>query len=231
MLLQGNKCKGFFITGTDTNVGKTLVTASLLIYLAKCGFTTVAMKPVASGCLETAEGLRNDDAIILQKYATCKLMYAEVNPFTFRDPIAPHIAAKNSETKLTVKSVLSASEPALTTNADYMIIEGAGGWYVPLNKDETIADLALSYGYPVILVVGIRLGCINHALLTLKAIEDAKINIKGWVANIIDKNMLYVHENIQTIENSTEAKLLGIIPYQVSISPENTADFLSKIIA
>jgi dethiobiotin synthetase len=222
--------QGFFITGTDTNVGKTLVAASLLVHLGKCGFKTVAMKPVASGCLETPTGLHNYDAAILQKYATQKLKYSEVNPFAFREPIAPHIAAKNLGNELAVKKILSASELALATNADYMVIEGAGGWYAPLNKDETIADLALGYGYPVILVVGIRLGCINHALLTLKAIKHAKINIKGWVANIIDKNMLYAKENIQTIENSTEAKLLGTFPYQEDISPENTADLLSNII-
>jgi len=231
MSLQENKNKGFFITGIDTSVGKTLVAAALLIHLAKSGFTTAAMKPLASGCLEMATGLRNDDAIILQKYATLKLAYTEINPFAFRDPIAPHIAAKNSGTRLTVKRVLSASEPVLTADADYVIIEGAGGWYVPLNKYETMATLALGYGYPIILVVGVKLGCINHALLTLKVMADAKINLRGWIANVIDKNMLYLHENIQAIENSTKAELLGIIPYQESISPENVANFLGKIIS
>ena len=166
----------------------------------------------------------------LQQYSTLKLMYAQVNPFAFRDPIAPHIAAKNSGTKLTVKKILSASQATLTAKAEYTIIEGTGGWYLPLNKHETIADLALGYEYPVILVVGIRLGCLNHALLTFKAIKHSKITMRGWVANIIDKNMLYLHENIQTIANSNEAKLLGIIPYQDAISPTTIADFLSKII-
>ncbi|MCL5260644.1 MAG: dethiobiotin synthase [Gammaproteobacteria bacterium] len=206
--------KGFFITGTDTSVGKTFVAKTLLIALAKSGYKTIGLKPVASGGYNTKWGLRNHDACILKKYSTEKLSYEKINPYVFQEPIAPHIAAINSGIKLTIKKILFTSRPTLSTPADYIIIEGAGGWLTPLNKSETMADLAQAFNYPIVLVVGIRLGCINHALLTLKCIKDYGVKLHGWIANILDVNMPYVMENIHTIKNRAKIPLLAVIPYQ-----------------
>ena len=211
--------KGFFITGTDTNVGKTLVSASMLRMLTSQGYSAVAIKPVASGCFIKHGKLYSKDALILQKHSSNKtLSYSSINPFAFKEPIAPHIAAKKNGINLLVSQILSKSQEALTCNADYIIIEGAGGWLTPINDKETIADLAMAYGYPVILVVGMRLGCINHAVLTYESIKKSGLKIAGWVANIIDKNMLYPKENIETIKLKLTAPLLGIIPYSKSVA-------------
>jgi dethiobiotin synthetase len=211
---QKKTAKGFFIVGTDTGVGKTVVSAALLIMLARQGFKTTAIKPIASGCLLTSSGLRNDDALTLQKHATYKIDYTQTNPFAFAEPIAPHIAAAKSNTKLTAAEVLTKTVFALSSNVDYVVIEGAGGLYVPLNNQETMIDLIKAYNYPVILVVGIKLGCINHALLTLEYIYNSNIKIAGWVANIIDPNMQYIDENVDSIKQRTDVPLLGVIPYQ-----------------
>lgn len=206
--------KGFFITGTDTNVGKTLVAASISRTLISQGFSTVAIKPVGSGGYIKGNKLYSHDALILQKYSNNKtLPYSSINPFAFQEAIAPHIAAKKNGINLSVAQIISRSHKALTSNADYIIIEGAGGWFTPINDHETMADLAIAYGYPVILVVGIRLGCINHALLTYKCMNNSRIKIAGWIANFIDKNMLYPKENIEIIKLRLDAPLLGIIPY------------------
>jgi len=206
--------KGYFITGTDTGVGKTLVAKTLLIVLAKAGYKTIGLKPVASGSSNTKWGLRNHDACALKKCATEKLPYEQINPYAFQEPIAPHIAAINTGIKLTVKKIIFAAKPALTMSADYIIIEGAGGWLTPLNQSETIADLAQAFNYPIILIVGIRLGCINHALLTLKCMENSGIKLQGWIANIIENKMRYAMDNIRTIEKCTKTQLLTVIPYQ-----------------
>lgn len=200
---------GFFITGTDTNVGKTIVAAALLTALAKQNFKTVALKPVASGS--------NSDALLLQKSASQKLPYTKINPFVFDEPISPHIAAKNAGVKLNVAKILQKSKTVLTSTADYIVIEGAGGLFAPLNEQETMADLIKGYNYPVILVVGIRVGCINHALLTLKSIADLGIKLAGWIANVIDQNTNYLEQNIHTIKQYTKSPLIAIIPYQKKI--------------
>lgn len=219
--------KGFFIVGTDTGVGKTVVSTALLIMLARQGFKTTAIKPIASGCLLTPSGLRNDDALTLQKYATHKIDYAQTNPFAFAEPIAPHIAAAKSNTELTVAEILiKTTHTTSSNNIDYIVIEGAGGLYVPLNNQETMIDLIKAYNYPVILVVGIKLGCINHALLTLESIHNANIKIAGWIANVIDPNMQYIDENVDSIKQRVNLPLLGVIPYQNNLDLTAVANYL-----
>lgn len=219
--------RGFFVTGTDTDVGKTLIAASMSLALINSGKRVCAIKPVASGCSIQGKKLSSDDALMLQKYSNCsELSYPDINPFSFRDPVAPHLAAKKKGIKLTVAQILKKSETALTSDADYIIIEGAGGWYTPLSEKEYMADLARAYGYPIILVVGVRLGCLNQAILTYKCMLDSKVKVAGWVANVIDKNMLYLKENIESLKINIKAPLLGVIPYVNRVDPKKVFRFL-----
>lgn len=217
---------GFFIAGTDTGVGKTLISSALLLFLKKRGFKTAAIKPISSGCTKTSQGMRNTDAKILQSCATEKFSYSQVNPFAFFEPTAPHIAAQKINQMLTVTNILAHSRDILNSSADYKIVEGVGGWLVPLNAKETMADLAIAIGFPVVLVVGLRLGCLNHALLSLTTIQSTPLLLAGWVANTITPNMLFINENIQTLKDAIPAPLLGIIPYQKFIHPLKAANFL-----
>ncbi|EKE01231.1 MAG: Dethiobiotin synthetase [uncultured bacterium] len=219
--------KGYFVVGTDTGVGKTVVSASLLIALARYGFKTAAIKPIACGCRLTSIGLCNEDALMLQEHATHKVEYSQTNPFAFAEPIAPHIAAARIGVGLTVAEVLLKTQQVLSSDVDYIVIEGAGGLCVPLNRNETMTDLIKGYGYPVILVVGIRLGCINHALLTLESLCKHNVKIAGWVANVIDPEMGYVDESIQCIKLYTKSPLLGVIPYQEKIDLNMSTGYLS----
>lgn len=176
--------KGFFVTGTDTAVGKTLVSVSLISALQQQGKTVIGMKPIASGCEQTAAGLRNDDALQLQAQADIKVPYEQINPYAFEPAIAPHLAAEKVGVNINIDKLHTAFEN-LGAQADAIIVEGAGGWLVPINKTHTMADLAVSLGLPIVLVVEIKLGCINHALLTVAAIEASGLSLHGWVANTI----------------------------------------------
>lgn len=209
------KTKRFFITGTSTDVGKTYVACALLKNLNEQGFQTAALKPVASGGILTSEGLQNQDALDLQKAASLRLNYKTVNPILFEPPIAPHIAAELAGSALNVDTVLKACSTALNTPADYLIIEGAGGWLVPLNHQESFADLAEKLEAEIILVVGMQLGCINHALLTVDNILKRGLTLKGWIANCIDPDMLNLNENIETLKHRIKAPLLAILPYNI----------------
>jgi dethiobiotin synthetase len=205
---------GFFITGTDTGVGKTHVSVTLLQALADQGLSTAAMKPVASGCHATAQGLRNDDALQLQQAATVQLPYQQVNPYALPTAIAPHLAAQAAGIHIDLK-ILVEQFNTLAAQAEVIIVEGVGGWLVPLNDQHTTADLARYLGLPLILVVGIRLGCINHALLTVSALRQDKNNppLLGWVANLIDPDMSAIDANIATLQQHIKAPLLGTLPY------------------
>src|SRR5690606_27505056 len=187
--------KAFFITGTDTGVGKTLITAGLLLAAKSRGLSTAALKPVAAGCEVTEAGLRNEDALLLQSVITQDLAYEQINPIALQPAIAPHIAAQQAKRILSVDR-LSGFCRGVLNSADVTLVEGAGGWRVPLNPAETLADLARVLQLPVILVVGIRLGCINHALLTVEAIARDGLQLVGWVANLIDPEMSNQQENI-----------------------------------
>lgn len=200
--------KRFFIAGTDTGVGKTYIACKLLSAFNQQGLSTVACKPVASGCEITKQGLRNGDALHLMQAASIKLPYHEVNPIALQLPIAPHIAAQRSKQKITVEKLINMCQPILNCKADVLIFEGVGGWYVPLNDTETMADFVKALDLSVILVVAIRLGCLNHALLTYRAIKANGVNFHGWIANRIDANMLAAEENVKTLSNWLGAEKL-----------------------
>ena len=203
--------KKFFVAGTDTDVGKTLVACALLEKARQQGWVTTAIKPVAAGCEQTPEGLRNDDALQLQQAMTADLAYEQVNPVALAPAIAPHIAAEQAQKRLRVAQLSGYCRGVMMQRSDLVLIEGAGGWRVPLNNVETLADLAKDLQLPVILVVGIKLGCINHALLTAEAIAYDGLPLAGWVANSISDMSAY-QENINTLKHLLRAPCLGVIP-------------------
>ncbi|VFM96819.1 MAG: dethiobiotin synthase [Candidatus Kentron sp. G] len=208
---------GIFVTGTDTDVGKTWVSLGIMAALQRAGISTIAMKPVASGCLPTEQGLRNDDAERLMAQSSVPLPYDLVNPFAFEPAIAPHIAAAEAGRAISLEKIESCYH-ALTGLAQCCIVEGAGGWLVPLTGTETTADLAARLGLPVILVVGIRLGCINHALLSVESILRAGHNLLGWVANCPQSNVERGEENILALADRIDAPLLARIPWSAQPS-------------
>ncbi len=204
--------RGAYVTGTDTGIGKTFVSASLLSALNGAGLRAVGMKPVASGCELTFDGLRNEDALVLLAQSHGAPGYALVNPFALRDPIAPHIAARDTGVEIVLEPINAAFD-ALSTNADCIIVEGVGGWCAPLSDTLMQHDLVRSLNLPVILVVGLRLGCISHALLSARAIAADGCDLIGWIGNRIDPQMLRAEENIVTLRERLPAPCLGILPF------------------
>lgn len=220
--------KGYFITATDTDAGKTLVTTGLLQSLARQGYRTLGFKPVASGCQMTDQGLRNDDALRIIQASSIKRDYLEVNPFAFEPAIAPHIAAEQAGVEIRAETVV-ASIRALEHSADYVLVEGVGGWLVPLNTHQTVADLAQHLGYKVIMIVAMRLGCINHALLTAQAIERTGLEMAGWIANagLQPEPMPYLQQNINSLQEKLTAPLLGCLPELTISHQHEVSDFIS----
>lgn len=212
----------YFITGTDTGVGKTLISTALLHAFAEQGKSVAGFKPVAAGC-DADE--HNEDAVALRAASSMPLTYGQVNPYCFTQPVAPHIAARHNGVRLELKRML-ASYHELAGQADVVIVEGAGGFMVPLNEQLTTADLASELGLPVILVVGMRLGCLNHALLTLRAIADCRLECAGWVANVVDADMPVLQENIDALKERIAAPLLGVVPYQREPDAQQVAQLL-----
>jgi dethiobiotin synthetase len=202
-----------FVTGTDTGVGKTRVAAVLCHALAAHGMRVAAMKPVASGCTPTSEGLRNDDALALMAAMNMRAEYAEVNPYAFAPAIAPHIAAQEAGIEIDFE-VLDRAHERLRLRAQVLIVEGAGGWLAPLDAGRSFADLAARWQMDVVLVVGMRLGCLNHALLTAESIERRGLRLRGWVANCIDPRFERMHENISSLQCRILAPCLGVVPFQ-----------------
>ena len=216
----------YFITGTDTDVGKTTVAAGLLFAAREAGLTTAAGKPVASDCETTSKGLRNADALALMAECSIPLTYNEVNPVAFEPAIAPHIAAREVGVTLTVNSLLVPMQAILDKQAQFTLIEGAGGWRVPLSGQASLSDLAQALNLPVILVVGVRLGCISHALLTAEAIARDGLQLAGWVANIIDPKTSRLEENLATLAERLPAPCLGRVPRLKSASAKAVAEHL-----
>lgn len=216
----------YFITGTDTEVGKTTVAAALLHAARLAGLTTAAAKPVASGCEATVEGLRNSDALALLGECSLPMRYEQVNPFAFEPAIAPHLAAREAGVEISVATLLQPVRDVLALKADFSVVEGAGGWRVPLTGDETLSDLAAQLGLPVILVVGVRLGCINHALLSAEAVERDGLQLAGWVANIVDPATSRLQENLVTLTERLAAPCLGQVPRLETASPAEVARYL-----
>lgn len=206
--------KRYFITGTDTDVGKTKVTVELLKCAAKAGKTTLGVKPIAAGALHLDGQWRNDDALALMAAATVSAPYESVNPLLLREPMAPHLAAELEHKRLSVQSLVGYCRGTLMSYpADITLIEGAGGWRVPLNNRETLADVVKELQLDVILVVGMRLGCLNHALLTAEAIRRDGLNLIGWIANCIEPSMVQLEGNINTLQYILRIPLMGVLPY------------------
>ncbi|MFY0666132.1 MAG: dethiobiotin synthase [Natronospirillum sp.] len=202
----------YFVTGTDTDVGKTYVTTRLLEAGAAMGLQVQGLKPVAAGATDLEGGhWINEDAMALLGASNTGLSLPELNPIALPLAASPHLAATEAGVTLTVKDILERLQPALSRPADVTLIEGAGGWLVPINAQETMADLAVALGYPVILVVGMRLGCLNHALLTAQAIRLSGLPCVGWVANVMAHPMAQLAENITSIEQRLEAPCLGTV--------------------
>jgi dethiobiotin synthetase len=195
--------QAFFITGTDTGIGKTYVACKLIQQYVAQGYKVVGMKPVAAGCeLINGEWI-NDDVVKLEAASNVKAPRKLTNPYSFKEPIAPHIAAELADEAIDIIVIKQAFD-VLSELADIVIVEGAGGFLVPLNDTETMADLAGKLNIPIILVVGIRLGCINHALLTAQAIQARNVSLAGWIANPIEPNMQQYNRNVEVIANKLQ---------------------------
>jgi len=208
--------KGFFITGTDTDVGKTWATISLIHYFKNQGCSVIGMKPVAAGCSLQDGQLKNVDAVLMQTHSNVTANYDLINPYAYPLPVSPHIAGADNPVKF--ENILT-NFAALAEQAEVVLVEGAGGWCSPLNNQQDNSDLAKTLNLPVILVVGIRLGCINHAKLTSFAIQQSGLPCAGWIAMCIDAQLPFIDENIHCINKAIKSPLLGIIPF------EGNADF------
>lgn len=217
----------FFVTGTDTDAGKTTVAAGLLATARHHGLSTLACKPVASGSEPTHDGLRNSDALLLSSQCSIKLPYASINPYAYAPAIAPHLAAAEAGLEPSCRQLQQAIEHVLAQQADLTLIEGAGGWRVPLNQRETLADLATALQLPVILVVGMKLGCINHALLTAEAIIHDGLPLAGWIANCIDPHMSRLAGNLQTLQHMMPAPCLATVPHLPGVQPAMLSPYLT----
>lgn len=214
-----------FITGTDTGVGKTLVSASLLAALNANGLRAVGMKPVASGCENTAQGWRNDDAMTLIAHSHGEPAYASVNPYALPQAIAPHLAANDAGIEIRMAPIITAFA-ALSTNSNIVVVEGVGGWMVPLSSTLMQADLPRTLKLPVILVIGLRLGCINHALLSARAIAADDCELIGWIGNRIEPAMTHAEANLATLRERLPAPCLGVVPYAPVVDLSILAPFL-----
>jgi dethiobiotin synthetase len=217
---------GFFVTGTDTDCGKTEVTLGLMAALKQRGLTVIGMKPIASGCERTSSGLRNSDAMRLRAEGSIEAPYSLVNPYAFEPPIAPHIAAGEAGIEISLATIEQAYG-MLACEADRVIVEGVGGWRVPLGPTLFVSDIPQALELPVILVVGLKLGCINHALLTSDAIRTAGGRLVGWIGNRIDPEMAYPDANLATLAALIEAPCLGVVPWLAQPGPEEFSHYLN----
>jgi dethiobiotin synthetase len=204
---------GFFVTGTDTGVGKTLISSALVHHFAQSGWRAAGMKPVAAGCEYAGAHLLSEDVVSLRAASNVDIPLEVINPYAFAPPLAPHIAAEAAGMRIELNIVQDAFKKAAEA-VDILVVEGVGGFRVPLNEREDTADLANRLGLPVILVVGVRLGCLNHALLTVESIAAHGLKLAGWVANCIDPTMEAQKENLSTLLAKIPAPCLGVVSYQ-----------------
>ena len=209
--MQKNKT-AYFITGTDTDVGKTYIATALVQHFCEQGLQAVGMKPVAAGAELVNGRLLNSDVIELIKASNVDADLALINPYVFAPAIAPHIAAEQAGIRVSLDNIQQSFD-ALQAKADVVVVEGAGGFRVPVNRQETMADLAVKLNLPIVLVVGVRLGCINHALMTAGSIRAAGLNLVGWVANRIDPNMPAIEENIATLKAMLKAPFIADVAW------------------
>ena len=202
----------FFITGTDTGVGKTLVSCTLINACIARGLKVSGMKPVASGSEQTGQGLRNSDALALQQAANVVADYDTINPYCFEPAIAPHLAAQQAGTSIELP-VLQRAYRMLAVRSEVVVVEGAGGWRVPLAPSGYLSDFPEAEQMAVVLVVGLRLGCLNHAVLTAEAIQSGPCNLVGWVGNLIDPQFALLQQNLDTLRDRLAAPCLGVLPH------------------
>jgi len=207
-----------FVTGTDTGVGKTLAACALLHRLRTRGLRALGMKPVAAGVQPSPDGPINPDVVALYQASSFRAPLNEVNPYSFEPAIAPHIAAAAAGVRIELDRIVQAFI-ALRQRADSIVVEGVGGFLVPLNDREDAGDMAVALNLPVVLVVGMRLGCLNHALLTQQAIVARSLRLAGWIANSIDPKMARFEENLQALRQRIAAPLLGVMPYRAGPDP------------
>ena len=218
--------QGYFVTGTDTGVGKTEMTLALMASLQQKNKAVHAMKPVASGAVMSVSGLNNDDARRLQAQASTQLPYPMINPFAYEQPVAPHIEAQRSGIKIDLDRI-KRNFDEIRGLSDYAFMEGVGGWQVPINKHQTMADIVKYINLPVILVVGMRLGCINHALLSYQAVKQSRLNCVAWIANTIDPDMVAIQENYEAIRDRLDCPCIGAIPYLATPDTAQIANLLN----
>jgi len=204
--------KGYFITGTDTNIGKTEFAVALMRAIQERGHIVNAMKPISAGCTPSKEGLLNDDVIRLQSQSSTEMETSIINPYAFEPAIAPHIAAQEVGIEVKISHIKSNFD-RIVSNSDYVVVEGVGGWCVPINKFQTTVDILHQLHLPIIMVVGIKLGCINHAMITYQAIKAARLKCIAWVANIIDPNMQRAKQNYHAIHERLDCPCIATIPY------------------
>lgn len=217
--------KTYFVTGTDTEVGKTVASCALLQAANAQGFNAIGYKPVASGSEQTPEGLRNNDALLLQANSRVKLPYSMINPIVFEAPTSPHIISEKMGLPIDF-SVINQGLLDIQRQGDWVLVEGAGGWYTPLSTEKTYADWVIEQQLPVILVVGVKLGCINHALLTLEAIYAAGLLVAGWIANEVEPAGAYQAEYLATLKRMIKPPCLGIQPYQPELNESTLGQYL-----
>lgn len=217
--------QGFFITGTDTGVGKTLIATALVHGFAQSGKRVIGMKPVAAGAALQDGQLLNDDVVQLIAASNVEAPLSLINPYVFEPPVAPHIAAAQAGISMSISKLKSDFE-SLNDAADVVVVEGAGGFLVPLNSSEDMADLAMALDLPVVLVVGMRLGCLNHALLTVAAIEARGLRLAGWIANRIDPQMTNFSENLESLKQRITAPCLGVVSYSNSMDFRQVSTYL-----
>ena len=214
--------RGFFVTGTDTGVGKTLVASALLRAFALSGLRAVGMKPVATGCRTDAPDRANEDVAALIDASSVRAHIDLVNPYCFEPPIAPNLAAQQAGSRISLERIRECYL-SLASLADCVVVEGAGGLLAPLNREEDFGDLVRSLELSVVLVVGMRLGCLNHALLTAAAIRGRGLPFAGWVANRIDPAMPFFEDNLEFLEQKLPAPLVAILPFAPDKAQASTA--------
>ena len=215
----------YFITGTDTGIGKTFITCGLLSFLKSKNLKVVGLKPISAGVQIFNKQKLNEDVFLLKKYSNIELDYRDINYYSFDKPVSPHIVTAQENCPINF-DLIKDNIKKIQSKADIVLIEGAGGYEVPIDDERRMSDLITYIDVPVILVVGVRLGCLNHTLLTYEAIKAKHNKILGWIANIIEEDMLCIDENINYLKENISEPCLGVIPKILSkMEPINFADY------